>query len=65
MLEDADRPPRPRPRSDAFEPVPDALRPRSVSSRQLLAGARELCIEHCGELYRLRVTRQNKLILTK
>ena len=34
-------------------------------SRELFCGRREVCIEHAGQTYRLRITRQNKLILTK
>jgi len=34
-------------------------------SRELFGGRREVCIEHAGQIYRLRITRQNKLILTK
>ena len=37
----------------------------SVDSRHLLAGARELLIRHGAEEYRLRLTRNDKLILTK
>lgn len=36
-----------------------------LSSDQLLAGARELVIRHEGGQYFLRLTRNNKLILTK
>ena len=36
-----------------------------ISSGQLLAGARDLAIEHAGQEYRLHLTRNNKLILTK
>ena len=36
-----------------------------LTSDTLLRGARELLIEHQGELYRLRLTGNNKLILTK
>lgn len=36
-----------------------------VSSTSLLQGARAVCIEHQGALYRLQATRQGKLILTK
>jgi hemin uptake protein HemP len=36
-----------------------------VSSTEILDGAAELQIEHKGMIYRLRVTRQDKLILTK
>lgn len=39
--------------------------PPVLSSQQLLAGARELLIQHQGQTYRLRLTAQNKLILTK
>lgn len=36
-----------------------------LSSDALLGGRRELVIRHGDETYRLRLTRQNKLILTK
>ena len=36
-----------------------------VESHALLNGSRELLIRHGGELYRLRHTRNDKLILTK
>lgn len=36
-----------------------------LSSTELFATAREVVIEHAGEEYRLRLTRQGKLILTK
>lgn len=46
--------------------------PRSIAchenrldSRDLFAGTREITIVHGGERYRLRLTAQNKLILTK
>lgn len=38
---------------------------RRYSSRELLAGAQEIEIEHEGSLYRLRRTALGKLILTK
>ncbi len=38
---------------------------RRLESAALLAGAREIEIDHHGELYRLRCTNQGKLILTK
>lgn len=41
----------------------DARQP--VSSRELLGGHRELQIVHNGSIYRLRVTGNGKLILTK
>ncbi len=36
-----------------------------VNSEHLLQGGRELFIAHAGEEYRLRLTRNDKLILTK
>ena len=39
--------------------------PAVYDSRQLFATGKEVLIRHAGEIYRLRVTRQNKLILTK
>ncbi len=38
---------------------------KRINSKTLLAGERELEIEHAGQLYRLRVTALGKLILTK
>lgn len=38
---------------------------RHVSSQTLLDGARELVIQHQGSEYHLRLTRNDKLILTK
>lgn len=39
--------------------------PPLISSRDLLRHGPELLIEHCGQVYRLRLTREHKLILTK
>jgi len=38
---------------------------KETTSEALFAGARELVIKHFGEDYRLRLTNQGKLILTK
>lgn len=38
---------------------------KSITSESLFAGARELVISHAGGEYRLRLTNQGKLILTK
>jgi len=38
---------------------------RHVSSQSLLGGSRELVIQHQGSAYHLRLTRNDKLILTK
>ncbi len=36
-----------------------------LHSKELFGSAHEIVIEHAGEEYRLRLTRQGKLILTK
>ncbi|WP_374326785.1 hemin uptake protein HemP [Azonexus sp.] len=38
---------------------------RCISSDSLFGNCNEICIRHCGADYRLRITRQDKLILTK
>jgi len=55
-----------RPASDEranFEPV--RMPPRTVSSEALFNGLHEIGIDHGGSLYRLKITRQGKLILNK
>jgi hemin uptake protein HemP len=37
----------------------------ALDSAQLLGGQKQIAINHGGELYSLRVTRNGKLILTK
>lgn len=50
----------------ASTPVPpSATAPAIVDAAQLLGGAGEILIRHAGQDYRLRITRANKLILTK
>lgn len=44
--------------------TPDASAPL-IRSEELMQGRRELLIVHCQEVYRLRLTRNGKLILTK
>jgi hemin uptake protein HemP len=39
--------------------------PAVISAASLLRGQRELIIEHAGERYRLSLTKNGKLILTK
>ena len=51
--------PSPEPRE-----TPSTAAPR-VSTATLLEGRAELEIDHRGEIYRLRITRTGKLILTK
>jgi hemin uptake protein HemP len=41
------------------------LRGHRIESRDLFVETREITIAHGGEVYRLRLTAQNKLILTK
>ncbi len=52
------------PKSGIF-PAPDGGTPRVIESRVLFSGGREVLIRHEGQLYRLRLTRHGKLILTK
>jgi hemin uptake protein HemP len=49
------------------EPKPRARpkRPNEIDSRELLGSDRELVIVHHGERYTLRLTVNDKLILTK
>jgi hemin uptake protein HemP len=52
----------------AAEPSPadrEIGRPRIVTSGELFGGESEVLIMHNGVQYRLRITRQDKLILTK
>jgi hemin uptake protein HemP len=42
-----------------------AVAAHRIDSRDLFVGTREITIGHGGETYRLRLTAQNKLILTK
>ena len=44
---------------------PADLSPKQWTSAELLEGHCEVIIVHAGEVYRLRCTRNNKLILTK
>ena len=39
--------------------------PRTVTSESLFRGEHEIGIDHAGSLYRLKITRQGKLILNK
>lgn len=43
----------------------DMIPTRTVDSVTLFRGAHEIGIEHHGALYRLKITRQGKLILNK
>jgi hemin uptake protein HemP len=58
--------------TDSVNGLPAAARPQvetesppSFDSAELLKGGREVLIRHHGEIYRLRLTRNDKLILNK
>jgi len=58
------------PVSDSELPLPDdgqspSRQPRTWQSVDILQGAALVLIEHQGEIYQLRVTRQDKLVLNK
>ncbi|WEX11876.1 hemin uptake protein HemP [Chelativorans sp. AA-79] len=38
---------------------------RTLTSEELFRGAQEIAIAHAGSYYRLKITRQGKLILNK
>lgn len=64
MSDQKDEPPQRYSRADAT-PMSLAV-PREVwRSDQLIGSSKEIVILHDGEEYRLRITRNNKLILTK
>lgn len=54
----------PKPPAQPLVSAPPGQRPR-IDSVALLQGAPAVEIEHAGQRYLLRVTRENKLILTK
>ena len=58
MVSDSSNP-NPNPQFGSTQPI------REINSRELLAGYREIIIRHGGELYRLTLTRNGKLILRK
>jgi hemin uptake protein HemP len=53
------------PSSTGLTPRTIAVVGQKIDSRDLFIGTRELIISHGSESYRLRLTAQNKLILTK
>lgn len=62
----ADTPDKPNPPSEPLntDGRPTTASPARVHSSQLFRGQREIEIEHGGRLYRLRITQNDKLILT-
>lgn len=53
------------PASSTAEITREPRQPRLIPSDELFAGETEIVILHHGSPYRLRITRQDKLILTK
>ncbi|MBX9827499.1 MAG: hemin uptake protein HemP [Xanthobacteraceae bacterium] len=54
-----------QPRSSSGPSRSIVLSDNCIDSRDLFVTTREIAISHAGETYRLRLTAQNKLILTK
>lgn len=52
-------------KTDSLAPADSGADTSVVSSRELLGRNKRLEIEHNGERYTLRITSNNKLILTK
>lgn len=57
-------PVRPAP-SAPVPPSQGVAAPETLDSRQLFRGGNTVQIAHAGQCYQLRLTRENKLILTK
>ena len=55
----------PVPKKFQTAPERDERKPREINIRDLIGDGPEVTILHDGERYRLRVTANNKLILTK
>lgn len=53
------------PPRQATETSPEPASPRRLKVSDLLADDREAILEHAGQDYRLRITANGKLILTK
>ena len=46
-------------------PIPSGEPPVIIDTRELFGEFREICLQHEGERYRLRITRKGRLILCK
>lgn len=57
----------PPPAAAAVSPatLADSAKQAEFDSRELMRGGREVLIRHAGQVYRLRHTRNDKLILVK
>lgn len=47
------------------ESMPLAAFPKLITSDELFGAERQILIDHAGAVYRLQITKQGKLILTK
>ncbi len=57
--------PRPEGAAVPLSPAPSRAPSKTVSSKDLFEGSFEIGIDHRGAMYRLKITRQGKLILNK
>ncbi len=57
--------PNPLPLFHPVSPGQPASPPSSIQGEQLFKGRQEILIDHNGDTYRLRITKNGKLILTK
>jgi hemin uptake protein HemP len=48
-----------------WDEVKEVLLTKKLTSKELFSNKKEVMIEHQNETYILRITKQNKLILTK
>lgn len=51
--------------SPAADSIPLSAFPKLISSDELFGEERQILIDHAGSVYRLQITKQGKLILTK
>lgn len=65
MLDHVAHEPANAPRSNSASTSSPSNGTHRIESQRLLAGGRELVIDHAGRQYRLRLTRNDKLILTR
>lgn len=51
--------------ASAADSIPLSAFPKLISSDELFGEERQVLIDHAGSVYRLQITKQGKLILTK
>ena len=61
----SDNSPSPVPDPRRHDEAPSGASLVTLRSEDLLRGGREILIQHASDVYRLRITRNGKLILTK